>query len=135
MTTPKALLILHGKQALNEDVRAAVQARREPPVARSLTQRLRGPQPLIADGEWHGEILPAARGAGAAGAEIGPQHRQPPQRIASAKRPRIRQAVRLPDHQIGRQIGFARHPVASPGMGIDGLDDGLERSFICHRAA
>ncbi|RUQ45499.1 lipid kinase YegS, partial [Corynebacterium pseudodiphtheriticum] len=29
MTTPKALLILHGKQALNEDVRAAVQARRE----------------------------------------------------------------------------------------------------------
>jgi S-DNA-T family DNA segregation ATPase FtsK/SpoIIIE len=30
-------------------VTAAVQARREPPVARSLTQRLRGPQPLIAD--------------------------------------------------------------------------------------
>ena len=29
MTSPKALLILHGKQALNEDVRAAVQARRE----------------------------------------------------------------------------------------------------------
>ena len=29
MTTPKALLILHGKQALNEDVRTAVQARRE----------------------------------------------------------------------------------------------------------
>lgn len=29
MITPKALLILHGKQALNEDVRAAVQARRE----------------------------------------------------------------------------------------------------------
>ncbi|PRA31340.1 lipid kinase YegS [Pseudomonas poae] len=29
MTTPKALLILHGKQALNEDVRAAVQARRD----------------------------------------------------------------------------------------------------------
>lgn len=29
MTIPKALLILHGKQALNEDVRAAVQARRE----------------------------------------------------------------------------------------------------------
>ncbi|MBA2928344.1 lipid kinase YegS [Pseudomonas sp. CCUG 57209] len=29
MTTPKALLILHGKQALNEDVRAAVLARRE----------------------------------------------------------------------------------------------------------
>src|SRR5471032_222409 len=29
MTTPKALLILLGKQALNEDVRAAVQARRE----------------------------------------------------------------------------------------------------------
>ena len=29
MTTPKALLILHGKQALNEDVRSAVQARRE----------------------------------------------------------------------------------------------------------
>ena len=29
MTTPKALLILHGKQALNEDVRAAVKARRE----------------------------------------------------------------------------------------------------------
>lgn len=29
MTTHKALLILHGKQALNEDVRAAVQARRE----------------------------------------------------------------------------------------------------------
>lgn len=28
MTTPKALLILHGKQALNEDVRSAVQARR-----------------------------------------------------------------------------------------------------------
>ncbi|OPA87280.1 lipid kinase YegS [Pseudomonas fluorescens] len=28
MTTAKALLILHGKQALNEDVRAAVQARR-----------------------------------------------------------------------------------------------------------
>ena len=27
MITPKALLILHGKQALNEDVRAAVQAR------------------------------------------------------------------------------------------------------------
>ncbi len=26
MTTPKALLILHGKQALNEDVRAAVLA-------------------------------------------------------------------------------------------------------------
>ncbi len=30
-------------------VTTAVQARREPPVARSLTQRLRGPQPLIAD--------------------------------------------------------------------------------------
>jgi S-DNA-T family DNA segregation ATPase FtsK/SpoIIIE len=30
-------------------VTAAVLARREPPVARSLTQRLRGPQPLIAD--------------------------------------------------------------------------------------
>ena len=30
-------------------VSTAVQARREPPVARSLTQRLRGPQPLIAD--------------------------------------------------------------------------------------
>src|SRR3990167_584489 len=29
MTAPKALLILHGKQALNEDVRAAVLARRE----------------------------------------------------------------------------------------------------------
>ena len=29
MTSPKALLILHGKQALNEDVRAAVLARRE----------------------------------------------------------------------------------------------------------
>lgn len=29
MTTPKALLILHGKQALNEDVRAAVMSRRE----------------------------------------------------------------------------------------------------------
>ncbi len=29
MTTPKALLILHGKQALNEDVRDAVKARRE----------------------------------------------------------------------------------------------------------
>ncbi|MCS3421318.1 lipid kinase YegS [Pseudomonas yamanorum] len=29
MSTPKALLILHGKQALNEQVRAAVQARRE----------------------------------------------------------------------------------------------------------
>ncbi|NMF43066.1 diacylglycerol kinase family protein, partial [Pseudomonas sp. SWRI 103] len=29
MSIPKALLILHGKQALNEDVRAAVQARRE----------------------------------------------------------------------------------------------------------
>ncbi|MEB0109655.1 lipid kinase YegS [Pseudomonas sp. MH9.3] len=29
MTTPKALLILHGKQALNEDVRSAVKARRE----------------------------------------------------------------------------------------------------------
>lgn len=29
MSSPKALLILHGKQALNEDVRAAVQARRE----------------------------------------------------------------------------------------------------------
>lgn len=29
MSTPKALLILHGKQALNEDVRAAVKARRE----------------------------------------------------------------------------------------------------------
>ncbi|MBO0496391.1 lipid kinase YegS [Pseudomonas sp. Marseille-Q1929] len=29
MTSPKALLILHGKQAFNEDVRAAVQARRE----------------------------------------------------------------------------------------------------------
>ena len=29
MTTPKALLILHGKQALNEDVRSAVQARRK----------------------------------------------------------------------------------------------------------
>ncbi|MGY2290062.1 lipid kinase YegS [Pseudomonas sp. SDO528_S397] len=29
MSTPKALLILHGKQALNEDVRAAVNARRE----------------------------------------------------------------------------------------------------------
>ncbi|ELQ13191.1 lipid kinase [Pseudomonas fluorescens BRIP34879] len=29
MTTPKALLILHGKQALNEDVRSAVNARRE----------------------------------------------------------------------------------------------------------
>ena len=28
MTIPKALLILHGKQALNEDVRSAVQARR-----------------------------------------------------------------------------------------------------------
>ncbi|MDG2966212.1 lipid kinase YegS [Pseudomonas extremaustralis] len=28
MNTPKALLILHGKQALNEDVRSAVQARR-----------------------------------------------------------------------------------------------------------
>ncbi|EZI26304.1 MULTISPECIES: lipid kinase YegS [Pseudomonas] len=28
MTTPKALLILHGKQTLNEDVRSAVQARR-----------------------------------------------------------------------------------------------------------
>ncbi|OXS22723.1 lipid kinase YegS [Pseudomonas fluorescens] len=29
MSTPKALLILHGKQALNEDVRSAVLARRE----------------------------------------------------------------------------------------------------------
>ncbi len=29
MTSPNALLILHGKQALNEDVRAAVQERRE----------------------------------------------------------------------------------------------------------
>lgn len=29
MTSPKALLILHGKQALNEDVRAALLARRE----------------------------------------------------------------------------------------------------------
>ena len=37
-----------GGAAMNP-VTAAVQARREPPVARSLTQRLRGPQPLIAD--------------------------------------------------------------------------------------
>ncbi|MCF5104504.1 lipid kinase YegS, partial [Pseudomonas proteolytica] len=29
MSKPKALLILHGKQALNEDVRAAVQGKRE----------------------------------------------------------------------------------------------------------
>ncbi|MGH8368998.1 MAG: lipid kinase YegS, partial [Pseudomonas sp.] len=29
MSTPKALLILHGKQALNEQVRAAVQGKRE----------------------------------------------------------------------------------------------------------
>ncbi|MFN7223821.1 MAG: DNA translocase FtsK 4TM domain-containing protein [Paracoccaceae bacterium] len=38
----------HPGPALNP-VSAAVQSRREPPVARSLTQRLRGPQPLIAD--------------------------------------------------------------------------------------
>ncbi|MDO9640691.1 MAG: DNA translocase FtsK 4TM domain-containing protein [Pseudotabrizicola sp.] len=38
----------HPGPALNP-VTTAVQARREPPVARSLTQRLRGPQPLIAD--------------------------------------------------------------------------------------
>ncbi|MFN3844403.1 MAG: DNA translocase FtsK 4TM domain-containing protein [Paracoccaceae bacterium] len=38
----------HPGPALNP-VNATVQSRREPPVARSLTQRLRGPQPLIAD--------------------------------------------------------------------------------------
>ena len=38
----------HPGPSLNP-VSAAVQARREPPVARSLTQRLKGPQPLLAD--------------------------------------------------------------------------------------
>ncbi|MBN2631367.1 MAG: DNA translocase FtsK 4TM domain-containing protein [Rhodobacteraceae bacterium] len=39
---------LRSGPALNP-VTAAAQPRREPPVARSLTQRLRGPQPLLAD--------------------------------------------------------------------------------------
>ena len=31
-----------------------------------LVRHAEDPRPLIADGEWHGEILPAARGEGAA---------------------------------------------------------------------
>ncbi|MCU0899578.1 MAG: DNA translocase FtsK 4TM domain-containing protein [Cypionkella sp.] len=104
----------HPGPVLNPATTAA-QTRREPPVARSLTQRLRGPQPLIADtrkpvakpGPARGGILaePPLTAAMAAAAPSGFIPPAPPMTVAPPVAP-------LPDAPLPRT--FVPQPPAAP---------------------